>query len=54
MDTITTHSSQKPTINVDSKATLDIKLEGWPGTTAVGILGAVAIVICGLFLKYKR
>ena len=43
----------KPRINVDAKANLDIKLDGWQGTAAVGFLGLVAVIISGLYFKSR-
>ena len=45
----------KPAPNVDLKANanLDIKLDGWPGTAAVGIIGATLIAITALWLKFR-
>ncbi len=42
-----------PNIALNGHANLDIKLDGWPGVTAVGIIGATLIAITALFLKFK-
>ena len=53
MDSIIDPGSRQPTVSADAKVNLDIRLEGWPGATAVGFLGAALVAICGLFLKFR-
>ena len=43
-----------PNADFKGRARLDIKLEGWPGTTAVGLISGALIAITHLILKARR
>ena len=53
MNPIIPSTKPAPNIDLNGRANLDIKLDGWSGTAAVGIIGATLIAITALFLKLK-
>ena len=53
MNPIIPGSRPTPNIDLNGRANLDIKLDGWPGTAAVGIVGATLIAITALILKLR-
>lgn len=53
MNPVTPSSKPTPNIDLSGHANLEINLDGWPGTAAVGIIGATVIAITALILKFK-
>ena len=53
MNPIIPGSRPTPNIDLNGHANLDIKLDGWPGTAAVGAIGVTLIVITALILKFR-
>ena len=43
----------RPNIDLDAHANLDIKLDSWQGTTAVGLICVAVVTIFGLYFKFK-
>ena len=50
-----TSANTHPRTNIDAHAhaNLEIKLDGWQGSTAVGFICIAAVAIFGLYFKFR-
>ena len=52
MKQITNPGNRRP-LSANAHANLDIRLEGWPGTAAVGFLSAAFVAVVALWFKSR-
>lgn len=53
MNPIIPDSKPAPHVDLNGRADLEIKLDGWQGVAGVGIIGVTLIAITALFLRFR-